>query len=122
MKTVEVKVLGAPGEETVGSAEFRPLSIVERCLKGTGVAIAFFIAAGISIVIPVLHFLLVPGLFVVGLICGARKCMERGTIEKASASCPGCKAALVLPNKLFRPSCYLECPGCKKHLFAQFSL
>lgn len=45
-----------------------------------------------AVFVPLLHFVLVPGLLVLGVVMGLLRLRERGTIVSARGNCPACGA------------------------------
>ncbi len=65
------------------------------------------------ILIPVLHFILVPLFFILGAVIFARQMSQATIISQAQAHCPNCKQELILKN--IKPKFPINdfCPHCR---------
>ncbi|HTR97909.1 MAG TPA: hypothetical protein VMH61_08410 [Candidatus Acidoferrales bacterium] len=69
--------------------------------------------AVVAIFLPVLHFVLVPLLLVLGPALGWSRLNEAHSLLRASGSCPGCGGALELKlGQRWRERTMLRCPAC----------
>ncbi len=92
-----------------------PAERVRRAALALGVGLA---AALIAIPIPLVHFLLVPGALIVGLLVAARRLREKEVFHDAEGRCPHCGAeqrfdvfgGFRLPKRL-------DCRACHHDLF-----
>lgn len=68
-----------------------------RIRRATKFFLIFLFAAIVSLLIPVLHFLLVPGFLLAALIMSVIKFKETGSIDLTRFGCPSC--AKEFPDK-----------------------
>lgn len=87
---IEVSINGAPA----GVYDFKVLKLTpkERLRKSIQIFLVFFIAALISILIPVLHFFSVPVLILMSLILSIKKYNEVASMEVQGFKCPQCQS------------------------------
>jgi hypothetical protein len=87
--------------------------------RALGVLVACWCAAVVAVFIPVAHFVLVPGLAIVGVIWAARQLRTGVTVLEALGECPRCR----------RPQSFVsagssgdqlafDCPACLTRLLA----
>ncbi|SRR6266496_851355 len=74
------------------------------------------VAAG-CVFLPVLHFVLVPSFFVIGLAVGIKHLSDREIVSRVRGTCPRCglEQDFAAGNRL-TPSWELDCPACHNHL------
>ena len=79
-------------------------------LAGWGCAI-------LAVFLPVLHFVLVPLLFVGGPLLAITRLGERVSVLEVSGTCPGCGAAQRQPlNTGARPRLAFRCDACRREI------
>ncbi len=66
----------------------------------------------LCILIPVLHFVLVPGFLVLGLIFGYRALGYKFRFEKTSCLCPECKKEIFFKDLWIRENSRFNCELC----------
>jgi hypothetical protein len=90
-RTIAVK-LSFPGETTTeGQAEVRDWSAFERFKRAAiGLSLAW-VAAGVAIFLPILHFVLVPSLLLGGPIFAIFRGTEAARLKSLKGACPRCK-------------------------------
>jgi hypothetical protein len=82
---------------------------VARALKMLG--ILWFIMF-IVIFVPVLHFVLVPLFFVLGLVLATTTYLETGMVTEGKIKCPNCSAEIVFEKESESWPRVQRCPGC----------
>lgn len=109
-----VPVYGSTGDEQRGEGQvtiehFRPDQILLNAFKKLGIC---WLAAIFSIFIPVLHFVLVPAFFILGIYLFRRSFKAKARIIRGEISCPKCRQAIaVSPGSLMWPITEI-CQGC----------
>ena len=100
----------APSRAIVTVVRPSPGKRLTRALKAGGLFWA--IAAG-CVFIPGLHFVLVPGFFVIGVVTGLRHLRDQEIVSGVRGACPRCglEQAFAAGNRL-TPSWSLDCPAC----------
>lgn len=97
--TLEViHVYGSTGDEQRGEGQvtiehFRPDQILLNAFKKIGIC---WLAAVLSIFIPVLHFVLVPAFFILGIYLFRRSFKARARIIRGEISCPKCRHTIAI--------------------------
>lgn len=67
----------------------------------------------VAVFVPVLHFVLVPSLFLIGPLLGLQRLGERASVREASGACPGCGAPCrFTPKQGAKPRMPLRCEAC----------
>ena len=112
---VTLEVFGANPVPATAVARHR--SIASRLGRaGVGLAIAWLLAFP-AIFLPVLHFVLVPGFVIGGVVLAAMRLREESTLARLEGTCPRCRAALdVTPGGRFRLPRSVQCPHCRNTL------
>lgn len=83
---------------------------------GLGLAIAWLLAFP-AVFLPVLHFVLVPGLLIGGVVLAAMRLREDRTLARVEGTCPRCRATLdTAPGGRFRLPRSVQCVQCKNTL------
>jgi hypothetical protein len=106
-----------------GARPARALAIVHRrslasraARAGLALGVAWLLAFP-AIFLPVLHFVLVPGLVVGGVVLAAMQLREDRTLARLRGVCPRCAAPLDLtPGGRFRLPRMVQCGHCRNEL------
>lgn len=70
-----------------------------------------------AVFVPVLHFVLVPGLVIAGPLLGMARLAERATLERVTGACPACDHAVALALKSrLADSVPFRCEACGRPL------
>ncbi len=94
-------------------------SIKDRIKRSLKIFSIFFGTAILSILIPILHFFLVPLFLGLSVFLSYRKFMEVMSIDLRGITCPGCKDNLISGEIALRkknPTVRLTCDSCRKGL------
>ena len=89
----------------------------ERALRALKAGGLFWAVAAGCVFVPVLHFVLVPSFFVIGLAVGIKHLSDQEIVSRVRGTCPRCglQQDFVAGNRL-TPSWELDCPFCHNHL------
>jgi hypothetical protein len=83
---------------------------------GLGLLIAWLLAFP-AIFLPVLHFVLVPGFVIGGMVLAAQRLREDRTLARVEGTCPRCGATFdAAPGGRFRLPRAVQCVHCKNTL------
>jgi hypothetical protein len=112
---VTLTIFGASPVAAV--AVVRRRSLASRLGRaGLGLAIAWLLAFP-AIFLPVLHFVLVPGLVVGGVVLAAQRLREDRTLARVEGRCPRCGASVdATPGGRFRLPRSVQCIHCRNTL------
>jgi hypothetical protein len=116
-ETVQLELSGYAASRTAATAEievFERGARVRRALKG--LATAWLVAAA-SILIPLAHFVLVPGFVAFGVYLFVHRLKTAVTAHRAAGVCPDCgfEQEFDLPAR-WRPPHRVICRGCRRTL------
>jgi hypothetical protein len=105
---------------THGTAVILERSFGQRMGRALTQLLIFWGLALVSVLIPIAHFVLVPGFFVAGIIAARFRVQEERTLLTVSAICPRCESKQKFaPNTRFEPGKTISCPGCKNDLVVE---
>ena len=112
---VTLAVFGASPVPAVAIVQRR--SLASRLGRaGLGLGIAWLLAFP-AIFLPVLHFVLVPGFLIGGVVLAVQRLREGRTLVRVEGACPRCRAALdMTPGGRFRLPRSVQCLHCKNTL------
>jgi hypothetical protein len=107
---------GAPPSPAVVVIE--RLSTRDRILRAAAVVGIGLAAAAVALPIPIVHFVLVPGSILIGLVLGALRLSQREIVHRAEAACPFCGThqRLGLAGRKFRLPRRVHCSNCGREL------
>jgi len=121
MPTSETKTIqfrNSDGDKTTDAALkitlFDKSDRLKRALKFLALS---WLAAGITLFIPLAHFVLVPSFFLLGIYLAFSASKTHQAMDNASGSCPACKEAITikLEPKDSLPK-WTYCPSCNNSL------
>jgi len=89
----------------------------DRAKRAAQALAALWGVAALAILVPIAHFVLVPGFFVAGIVVGLRKLTEPATVTGVSGVCPRCgeERAFEVGGRL-RAGSKASCPACHNQL------
>ncbi len=68
----------------------------------------------VSVLVPIAHFVLVPGFFVIGIVLAVRRMGEAASVLGAAGPCPRCAAAReFVASGPLRAQGKAQCPVCR---------
>jgi len=117
-ESLEVPLKGFGATPTRAQVVVENLTTGQR-VRRAGVALAAGGAlAVIALPIPLVHFVLVPGALLLGLIFAAMRLGQRQVIRSAEGACPYCGAhqRLGLAGRVFRLPREVFCEKCRRPL------
>jgi len=91
----------------------------ERIKRSLKMFLSFFASSILCILIPVLHFVLVPLLLILSLVLPFKKLKEVKSVDLKDMNCPGCSTNLnagVVSLKSDDSTVRLGCNSCRKSL------
>ncbi len=113
----QFQVRGYSGRTTEAIVELRELSPPERTRRAVTGLLAWWGAMVVCVFIPIAHFVLVPGCFIMGLVTLFRRMGQGTLIASARATCPDCGAEQALDMKgPFRGLGEIVCRACQRTL------
>jgi hypothetical protein len=103
---------------TVATVVVTRLTTRARLLRAAAVVGLGLAAAAIALPIPIVHFVLVPGSLILGLVLGAIRLSQREIVHRAEGPCPFCGRVqrLGLAGRSFRLPRRIHCSSCGKEL------
>ena len=103
-----------PSHAEVSVARLTPGQRLTRGFRGAG---TFWAIAGACIFIPGLHFVLVPGFLLIGIVTGVMRVRDAETVVRVHGVCPRCKFEQdFTAGNRFAPTWRLDCRACHNHL------
>jgi hypothetical protein len=104
-----------PTSATLVIEQLTPGQRLGRAAAALGLGIA---AAAIALPIPLVHFVLVPGSLLVGLILAAVRVSQREIVRTAEGACPFCgtRQRLGLAGRKYRLPRRVHCSSCCREL------
>lgn len=108
---VNVKYNDAPLKE--GVLHYLRFNSTDRWLRALKVLLLFWLIAGITVFVPIAHFILVPSFFLAGPIMAFFTYRLDMAAKNAQVECPKCLQRVTItiePKK--RPPMYVYCPLC----------
>lgn len=114
-----VPIHGTNGIDSTGTVRVLQLSTLARCMRAGKRLILCWLIALLSVAIPGLHFILVPGFFIAGIIVFGITLREKFRIAGGEASCPACKTSYEIAEQAFRFPLEIICPECGQYAWVE---
>lgn len=110
------RLSSAPLRVLITEMKIRPLSVSER-LKNSARSSALMLAlALVSILVPVAHFILVPGFLLLMLVMGALEFRKKIEVSELSVKCQTCETLVDLSTRTSQDLLMKDCPGCNRQV------
>jgi len=117
--TIEFKSQ-ASGNTTPAQMHITEFSVAEQKSRAIQSLLKFWLIAAVCILIPIAHFLLVPGFFIGGIIVASRRWKTEQEGDDASGNCPACDNHITIPlEKNADLPQWHDCPECADPLQLQ---
>jgi hypothetical protein len=112
-RTIEV-TLALPGEPTTAArATVLDRNPATRLGRAVAALLMAWAIAAACIFVPIVHFVAVPGFFLVGLGLFVLRALDGCTLVKLEGDCPRCKVHRDFPSRgRFRDGRQVHCEGC----------
>lgn len=108
---VQLHIFGMPRRD--GTARIRTRDAAERSGRALRAAGACVLLAAVSVLLPIAHFVLVPGFLLAAPIFATRRLRERASIIALTGTCPRCDAPRTFEAKgRFGGSMRTTCATC----------
>lgn len=116
---INLLTIGPNGSKAGGSAVVAEYDIrkrLSRTLKVLGIA---WLLAFLSVFIPGLHFVLVPGFFLGGIFAAIIKYFRKREILSGAAQCPKCTNENILQKSQLNWPIAIKCSSCGENFYVQ---
>lgn len=114
--SVEVTLRGDPEKKVIAEIEVRSLSPSSRFFLAFKYLAIWWVAALFCVLIPVLHFLLVPMGIFIGLFVFARKYSLRSSMSAGAVNCPKCQTQIKIEPAAFNWPRREYCSACRSEI------
>lgn len=117
-RSLEASLKGFGAAPTPAEVVVETLGVGDRLRRAALAVAAGAVLALIALPIPLVHFVLVPGALLLGLIFAGLRLKQREIIRSAQGSCPYCGTAqrLGLAGRVFRLPREVFCDRCRRPL------
>lgn len=93
-RKVEVSLSYSDQTKTTGYILVKDFSTKERMRSCLILWLGSWIAAGLAVFLPLLHFILVPAFIIAGPVLGLTKYYQKSKVLEGSGTCPACQKNL----------------------------
>lgn len=111
-----VRLVSRTGSEARSVVYIRSLSNGERTVRALTTLGMCWALAAVTILIPVAHFVLVPGFLLAGPVAAWLRYRPRSLVLGGVGSCPGCDTEVVIPSQAEHWPLSATCDGCMESL------
>jgi len=94
------------------TAEITRYGAAVRILRGGAIAVVAIVIGAVTILIPVLHFVLPWAIPLAGFGVGAYVALQGVIVGEVRATCPDCSAAIAAPGGTASEDVWIRCPKC----------
>jgi len=112
MKKHKVIITANQGQEQRIEVEIIHLNTKARVVKSIQLFLGFLFLAALSILVPVMHFVLVPTLLLLAMILPFLNMKNDKALTAQNISCPKCKAKIHFKTKSFSNEVKNFCVAC----------
>lgn len=117
-RTLNARLRGFGATPTSATVVIERLTTRRRLSRAASVFGLGVVAAAIAIPIPLVHFVLVPGSLLAGIVLGAVRLSQREVVVSAEGPCPFCgtRQRLGLAGRKFQLPRRVHCSTCGREL------
>lgn len=113
IKIQKVSISGTSAEKTTGEIRIQEWNAQQRMMRALKVGGACWGFALVSVILPLAHFVLVPGFFIAGPIAAYFLLNQKSMILGGSGICPHCKKHMSIVRSALRFPLSDVCDHCK---------
>ena len=107
-------------KQTPASMHLSMFTVQEQKVRAIKSLLTFWLIAALCVLIPIAHFVLVPGFFIGGIIVASRRWKMTEEGHDANGRCPECGNDISIPlDKSADLPQWHDCPECAKALELQ---
>lgn len=97
---------------TQGFVERRDYSVSERLNRTLKISGLLFLAAIVAVFVPILHFVLVPGLLLAAVVMGVMTWLDRAEVLRGEFPCPQCQKTNTISRQSESFPAQIRCSHC----------
>ncbi len=116
MKKHKAVITNNQGSENDIDVEIIHLTTKTRIIKSVQLFFILIIAAALSALIPVFHFILVPTLIILAIVLPFINIKNDKAMTAQKIKCPKCKNPIAFKTKRFQQEIKTFCPACRSQL------
>lgn len=113
---IPVLILGKPDKVSHGEVRMRTWAPRDRAIRAAKTLAIWLGITFLSVAIPLLHFVLVPLFFLIGVILAAVAYSQRSAVLGGKGTCPFCGADLEIVKNRDRWPLDDVCSNCSRHV------
>lgn len=112
-RTIDVSLHLGRESPTLAVATVAEWSLLERLWRGFSGALLLWAIALAAVIVPLLHFVLVPGFLLAGLVVGGLRFWTQHSLVALEGPCPRCrKPGAFAASGRYRTERSVACNGC----------
>lgn len=92
------------------------LTPTRRIVKSLGLGVALLLLTATTALIPIAHFLLVPLMLIVTVVCSVRAFTTKDLLLSGSGTCPACEGAFRILRRKYRLPFNDVCESCHREI------
>ena len=108
-----ITIVDISNRQSTGEAEVAELSTSERLGRASLRGGIFTAVAVVCVLVPMLHFVLVPGFFITAIVAFIVTFRQTHLIESIRGTCPACSQPIEFTRLKFLPLLKESCPKCR---------
>lgn len=120
----QIRVLTIDSRTITAEASVVDSTVAERIKQAGRWLAMMWLAAVVSIAVPILHFILVPGFLILGIVVFANVYAQSKTIASLKLTCPACTQLFEFKNVRFKSAARELrkdlCPHCRAQIRVSF--
>ena len=117
-RSLELPLRGPGAAARTANVEIGVLDPADRFKRAASAFGAGLVAAAVAVLIPIVHFVLVPTALVLGIVFGVRRLGQGETFRGGTGACPYCgtQQQLTLLGRFHLPKT-VYCSACQRELY-----
>lgn len=116
---VQLEVMGAQEKKSSGKLKIQYYSREQRLMRALKIWGICWGGAIVSVLLPIIHFFLVPALFLTGIIAPLIVYNKESEVLRGEAVCPNCQQKLPLEGGSNKWPLEDSCSACKERIIIQ---
>ena len=95
----------------------------QRVTRAVLILLGCWAGAAVTVLIPILHLITVPVLFLAGPFLAYRRLHEAATVTRVRGTCPACAQEIDhVARESWKPLLRVDCPHCRRRVTLESSL
>jgi hypothetical protein len=117
----EILISSDLNKKTIALVDLEEITFLKRIFVAAFYFLFFCLIAGVSVIVPLLHFILPPLFLAIGLYISIKKFRVKTLIVRGAGLCPECSQEILIWKRPYLSKFNDVCENCRRELTITFN-